>query len=533
MTNTRRDFLKKMATGGLFVTAAPTFAKGKINAEELIPEFPPQVVKIPRKLNVLWITCDEMNTKAMSVYGNPLTTMPGAEQMAREGTVFNHAYVQMPKSVPSRVIMVTGRYAHPEGHRTLTGRKYYIPAKDVKKNNDFTLRANEPNIVKMMKDNGYKTCLLGKNHLVDWNLHKKWFDMTSKWDSPEWKNRPDAFDKTDDPDLRKMYLIGKTKEDLDYNTLPDSLCVSWTKEFLNKYKDEPFFALVDIGKPHPPYVEYTQMPAYKIPLDQIPAPKVQPLEKVPSVEQCKRKSFDLEHVTDLDRKRIRRAYYSSVEFADSKVKEIIDEVDRLGLKDNTLVIYSADHGDSNGERNCYEKWDTFFYDEITKVPLIMRLPGIMPAGKKIENLVEFVDIVPTIFEMMGVDVPVWVQGKSMLPLIEGKTTEHKDAVFSQGGVEKDATLRPNMDIMSPKQQVVKDFPESMIRSKMIRTDRYKFVYRLEGDNELYDMRKDPDELTNLAYDPDYKDIINELMARMLKFTIEMETNYPIIDKLVC
>ena len=321
MSNSRRDFLKKIAAGSLAATSAPVLAAG-LHDEQQGPEFPPQIVDIKRKLNVIWITCDEMNTKAMSVYGNPLTTMPGAEQMAREGTLFNHAYVQMPKSVPSRVIMMTARYAHTEGHRTLTGRKYYTPAEGVKKNNDFTLRADEPNMVKLMKDNGYKTCLLGKNHLVDWNLHKVWFDMTSKWDSPEWKNQPDAFDKTDNPDLRKMYLIGKTKEGLDYNKLPDSLCVSWTKEFLNTYKDEPFFALVDIGKPHPPYVEYTQMPACKIPLDRIPAPKVQPLEKVPSVEQCKRKSFDLEHVTDLDRKRIRRAYYSSLNSPTLKLKKL-------------------------------------------------------------------------------------------------------------------------------------------------------------------------------------------------------------------
>ncbi len=532
MPDSRRKFLKKIAGGGIAAAAAPLLGNSR-EPEQQWPAIPPQIVDIKRRFNVIWITCDEMNTKAMSVYGNPLTSMPGAEQMAREGTMFNHAYVQMPKCVPSRVIMMTGRYAHTEGHRTLTGRKYYIPNKDVKKNDDFTLRADEPNMVKLMKDNGYKTCLLGKNHLVDWNLHKVWFDMTSEWDSPEWKNQPDAFDKTDDPDLRKMYLIGKTKEGLDYNKLPDSLCVSWTKEFLNTYKDEPFFALVDIGKPHPPYVEYTQMPAYRIPLESIPAPKVQPLDKVPSVEQCKRKSFDLEHVTDLDRKKIRRAYYTSVEFADTRVKEIIDEVDRLGLKENTLIIYSADHGDSNGERNCYEKWDTFFYDEITRVPLIMRMPGSVPAGKKLENLVEFVDIVPTIMELMGIEIPVWVQGKSLLPLIEGKTTGHKDAVFSQGGVEKDATLRPDPAIQSSKQQVVVDFPESMIRSKMIRTDRYKYVYRLEGDHELYDMQNDPDELTNLAYDPRFREVVNGLLQRMLKFEVEMETNYPIIDKLIC
>ena len=101
--------------------------------------------------------------------------------------IFNYTYVQMPKSVPSRASMITSRYSHCEGHRTLAGKKYTDPAPGVGKNDMFAISENEPNLIKFLRDQGYKTALIGKNHQVDWNLHKKWFDATSQWDSPEWR----------------------------------------------------------------------------------------------------------------------------------------------------------------------------------------------------------------------------------------------------------------------------------------------------------------------------------------------------------
>ncbi len=533
MKETRRDFIKTITAGGVVSVALPSlggFGKDKINPVEL--SVPDLSKEIKNKFNIIWITCDEMNTKAMSIYGNPFTHMPAAEQLANEGTVFNYSYVQMPKSVPSRCSMITGRYPHCEGHRTLMGKENYEPNKLVK-NWDFTLTEKEPNLVKFLKDRGYKTCLLGKNHLVDWNLHKKWFDYTSQWDSVEWKNREIPYTNDCSEDMKHADFKGKIKEDYNYDQLDDSLCVNWSKEFLTANQNNPFFALIDIGLPHPPYAEYTKMPSYEIPLESIPVPLSQPIDKVPSVEKCKRTSYNLEHLSDHDRKVIRRSYYTMCEFADSKVKQIIDQLDQLGLKDKTLIIYSADHGDSNGERNCYEKWDTFFYDEITKVPLIMRLPNVIPKAKKVDNLVEFVDIVPSILDILGCDPELWVQGKSFMPLLQGKTKEHKQAVFSMGGVEKEATFRPDKEVKTPKQKVVIDFPQSMIRSKMIRTEKYKYIYRLQGDCELYDMINDKDELHNLAEKTQFLDVINELQQRLLRFTVEQETNYPLIHNLYC
>jgi arylsulfatase A-like enzyme len=163
---------------------------------------------------------------------------------------------------------------------------------------------------------------------------------------------------------------------------------------------------------------------------------------------------------------------------------------------------------------------------------MMRIPGIIPAGKKIDNLIEFVDVAPTITEILGYGWQEWMQGKSLLSLSQGKTTEHKDAVFCQGGVEREATLNP-APAKTPKQKVVHDFPDAMIRSKMIRKGDFKYIYRLAGDHELYNLKDDPEEFNNLINDPKYKNTLIEMKDRMLRFTIEYETNYPLIGKLGC
>ena len=527
----RRSFLKKAAAGGGSLLLSSGLTGQTIERKFIVPEV---YMKSKRKrpLNVVWITCDEMNSRAMSIYGNPHTRMPGAELMCREGVTFEAVYVQMPKSVPSRVSMITGRYPHCEGHRTLTGKRYYQPFEGLK-NDMFTIEENEFNLIPIVRKMGYKTCLLGKNHLVDWSLHKKWFDLTQDWSYEKGYTPAEPVSE----DWERAHFTGKLADSYNMDNDKDAVAARQACGFIRENKDRPFFALIDIERPHPKYIEFTEMPSYSIPLEEIDNPTVVPLDQAPSVEQAKRRSFDLEHFTDNDRKRVRRAYYSMCEYADSMVKRIIDEIDRQGLAEDTLVIYCADHGDFNGERNMYEKWDTSFYDEIVRVPLLMRLKGTLPAGKRIPNLVELVDIAPTVLELMGFEKPIWMHGKSLVDLATGKTTEHKDAVFSQGGVERDALNRPEAymrnEKLSAKQRVVHDFPESMIKSRMIRTDRFKFIYRLAGDHELYDMKQDPHEIKNLAYDPAYRETVFQLQERLLRFMMEYETDYPIINQLQC
>lgn len=474
--------------------------------------------------NILWITCDEMRWSALPAAGNPLVSMPAAERLAAEGAVFENTFCQMPKCVPSRCSMLTGRYPHVDGFRTLRGRTHSPSCPDVPENDMVALQKEDPNLVPMLRDAGYRTCLLGKNHVVEWNLHTRWFDRTPSWNfnTPARSNGNSL--------LARASYAGEVPRDYDFSRHPDAVTADETISFLEECGDQPFLALVDMALPHPVYQDYWNMPAASLPLDDIPDPPVPSLESAPELERWLRISKDLEEMPAADRKRVLRAYYSMCEFADRQVSRILDAVDRLGLAENTLIIYTADHGDFAGTHNCYEKWDTSFLESIVHVPLMMRMPGKIPAGLCVTALVELLDLMPTVLDACGLPRPGHVQGKSLWPLACGKTREHKTAVFCTGGVERELTRRPATP-GSPgtdpvKQKVLVDFPDSLTRAKMVRTERYKYIHRLHAESEFYDLAEDPDELVNRIHDPACEREIHRHRELLMAHLIESETDLP-------
>lgn len=481
-----------------------------------------------RPLNILWITCDELRADAVSTYGNPFTSMPAAERLAREGVQFDRAFCQMPKCVPSRCSMLTGRYPHVDGFRTLMGRASAPPHPEVKDNSMVCLQADTPNLVPDLRARGYRTALIGKNHIVEWNLHKIWFDATASWNwvKPQPGEVPEA--------MRRAEYGGVLPADFPLHRHPDAVSADELIAFLETPSERPFFALLDTQMPHPFYQDYPT-PAAGIPLAAIPTPPCGPLAEAGSVERAIRISKKTDGLSAEERRRVRRAYYTMAEFADRQVARVLDALDRLGLADNTLVVLTSDHGDFAGDHGCYEKWDTALFDCITRVPLLMRLPGVLPAGRRTDALVELVDLLPTTCELAGLPVPTYAQGRSLVALATGATESHRDAVFSQGGVERPLLDRaaPNIGLNGSgyKQQVLLDFPESMLRAKMVRTATHKLIHRISGEHELYDLALDPDELVNRYHDPAYVEVRFALRERLLNFLIESETNLPEVNAL--
>lgn len=477
-----------------------------------------------RPLNILWITCDELRADAVSTYGNPFTRMPAAERLAREGVQFDNAFCQMPKCVPSRCSMLTGRYPHVDGFRTLKGRRQSPVAPNGQENSMVCLQADTPNLIPYLRERGYRTALLGKNHIVEWNLHKAWFDVTSSWGWAKTKRDPAV-----PPELARADYGGVLPADFPLERHSDAASADDLIRMMEQSDGRPFFALLDTQLPHPFYQEFPT-PAASIPLEQIPVPPCAPLAEAPPLEQALRRSKNLELLSPDDRRRIRRAYYTMAEFADQQVARVLDALDRLGLAENTLVIYTADHGDFAGDHNCYEKWDTAMLDCITRVPLLARLPGRLPAGLKSDALVELVDLLPTSLELAGLPVPAYAQGRSLLSILAGDPDAQRETVFCQGGVERELIARPastaGLNGYAVKQQVLIDAPVTMLRAKMVRSKTHKLVYRLSGDHELYDLTADPDELVNRYGDPALASVQAELHERLLRTLIETESNLP-------
>lgn len=485
--------------------------------------------QVSPRLNILWITCDEMRWDVLPECGNFFTSLPASSRLAREGALFPNTFCQMPKCVPSRCSMLTGRYPHIDGFRTLRGKRPFHESPHCTVNDFFSLTKETPNLIPNVRAAGYRTCLLGKNHVVDWNLHREWFDQTPSWDF-------DRVPKTEtNPALQRAKYQGEVPADFNLERHTDAVTAREAIDFITAADERPFFAMVDMSLPHPCYHTFGTMPVARRALEEIPAPVVPPLEGAPFVEQAMRKSKNLEELQDNDRRLILRAYWSMCEFADRQVEKILEALDTSGKAGNTLVIYTADHGDFAAHHNCFEKWDTSFLDCIVRVPLLLRLPGKIPAGKVFSELVELVDLCPTICEFLGLEVPASSQGRSLLPVLDGSANSWRSEVLCQGGVE-DAALARAMPAETPgadavKQQVLLDFPQAMSRSRMIRTERWKYIHRLAGGHELYDLQEDPHEVNNRVHDPDCRPVLENLRERLISRLMESETTLPEIGEL--
>ncbi|NJK90764.1 MAG: sulfatase-like hydrolase/transferase [Blastochloris sp.] len=327
------------------------------------------------------------------------------------------------------------------------------------------------------------------------------------------------------------------REDYDPETYQDSASARQTMQFLESVGEDPFFALIDIGEPHPPYKEWPGI-LDDLALDEVTLPPYPELEESHPVVQAWRKSHGVEALTEMDRKRLLRAYWSQAMFADRLVGRLLDKLDELGLAQNTLVVWGSDHGDFIGEFGCYEKWDNALYDCLTQVPLVMRLPRVLPPGERKAALVELIDVAPTILEICEMPVPEWMHGRSLLALAQGRTERHKEVVFSQGGVEPVAVRKPGQDYLKRlnpsyygKQRTLIEHPEALIRAHMVRTETHKLIYRLTGDHELYDLVADPGELVNRYGDAALAELQMSLQLKLLEFFATYQQDQPAIREL--
>jgi arylsulfatase A-like enzyme len=486
--------------------------------------------------NILWITLDSLKATALPVYGNPHCKAPNAERVAERGVTVSHCFAQMPKCVPNRSCMLTGRYPHVDGLRALSGR-----AETVERSDNFVITRGMPNILTTLKDAGYALCHKGPNHLVTWDAYEDWFDCTSDWEA--WKRCQAPARSTDDPELIRAKYAGPIPDDYDIETANDSEAARQMCAFLNEQDGRrPFFAYLDIRAPHPSYRDWPVFGDYYRELD-VPVPPKAALGDAPWTERVYRETYDLEAMAPEKWRQIVRAYYSAISYDDMLVGRVLDKLDACGLTENTIVIYSADHGDFAGEHGCVEKHDPILYDCHTRLPFIMSLPSTLPQGRFLDGLMEQIDIAPTLLELCGIDVPRWIQGRSLLPFIRGETETHRDVVFAQGGVEREAIDRrdlvdetalrgdPQGDYYL-KQKVICDHRDFMMRAKMVRTRSHKYIYRLNGHHELYDLAADPDELQNRVNDPTCADALAELRERLIHWMLESETNLPLLDQVL-
>ncbi len=402
-----------------------------------------------KKYNVLFISIDDLRPE-LGCYGNEMIKSPNIDKLASEGVLFTKQYAQVPTCGASRYAMLTGLL--PKDRKALSNNAcvtYLTHKPESQKQETF---------IHYLRQNGYYTVGIGKiSHYPDGyvygylepksnvrELPYSWDEMV--FDPGKWGTGHNAFfgyaDGTNRNELNnlvKPYERGEVDDTGYVDGLTAQLAIKKLKEL--KSKDKPFFLAVGFFKPHLPFnspAKYWDMyDEDKIPLA--------PVRRIPegSSPQSLHNSSELNGyklgdekaslkgpVSEEFERKLRHAYFSCVSYTDAQVGKVLDELKRLGLDENTIVVVWGDHGWHLGDQLVWGKHTIF--ERATRSTLIMKVPG-MAEGVKNENVVSAIDLYPTISELCGLKVPDWVDGKSMVPLLQGKTDNWDNTAYSYFG----------------------------------------------------------------------------------------------------
>lgn len=455
--------------------------------------------------NILLIFTDQQNNRAMSAAGNPYLKTPNMDQLAREGIMFTRAYCTSPVCGPARSSIISGRMPHETG---------------VEWNGD-SMKDEVVNAGQIFRNAGYHTVWAGKWHLPESYPQRA---AAKQKETKGFEMLPFR-----DPDIKNWMLGSETDPDLTKAVV----------RFMDHYdKNQPFFLAVSYHNPHD-ICFYPRKAGwmsegdslleiryygfkYRLP-DVIGMPpgyfeSLPPLPAnheigagEPSFLANKRNVYDKygletklanQEFSDLEWRGYLNAYYRLTEKVDAETGKVISALIKNGLRDNTIIVFTSDHGDGAAAHKWAAKLS--LYEESSHIPLILSWPGHIEVGRKDENhLTSQIDILPTLCDYAGINPKVSFTGRSLRPIIENP----------------DADWRKYLVVELADYQ-----PDPGRKGRMLRTSRYKYhVYSSGTDNEqLFDLLIDPGEMKNLANDPAFDDIKKEHQVLLQKWM--MHTN---------
>jgi choline-sulfatase len=438
--------------------------------------------------NIVFIMTDQQNTNTLGCYGNPIIHTPNIDRLALEGTLFQRHYVTAPLCVPSRASIWSSRYPHSNG---------------VMVNDDdrtVSLPDDLPTFGDLAKKMGYLCGYIGKWHVGRENIAQHGF--TDAWwthlrGSYEQSLEEAGFDFPPDSDR------GSQRGMVPYELTHDTVVAAKTIEFIKEHCDNPFAVVCSMRAPHDPYTgPFNELydPA-DIPL---PATFMEDFQGKPYAQQrgAPRAWFehwigtDPDHYNTDELRRITARYWGLTHLIDLNVGRVLQCLDDLNLAENTIVVFMADHGDMMGEHGLFAK-GLFMYEGSIHVPCIVRWPGHIPAGRRVNYLSSTIDIVPTLLDLMGIPLSQGMQGESMRSLWD-HASNHRDAIFAE--------IWEAYGCSSP------------ILS--IRTERWKYNWYLADRDELYDLEADPLEMNNLAPLQKHRETLLGLRSRIEKWLME-------------
>jgi iduronate 2-sulfatase len=442
---------------------------------------------LSKQFNVLFIISDDLTSTALSCYGNTVYKTPNIDSLAERGTRFTQAYCQGTYCGPSRASFMSGYYPHATG---VLGYKSPRPAignrvtwsQHFKNNGYYAARVSK--IYHMGVPSGIEQGSHGADDEASW---------TERFNSkgPEWRAPGDGETLQNNPEGKKPAVGGNTfvvvEADGDDLVHSDGKTAQKAEELIHQHKDKPFWLGVGFVRPHVPFVApRSYYPPFK------PYSKMVLPEKVPGdwddipkagINYCTSTNMKM----DLRRqKKAVGGYYASVAYMDAQVGKVLKALDDAGLRDQTIIIFTSDHGYHLGEHDFWAK--VSLRDESSQVPLIISSPGKKAAV--CNSFVELLDLYPTLASMCGLESQERLQGKDISKMLDDPTHKVRDSAFCVAPSRKGFLLRE---------------------------ENWAYIqYGEKAQNgiELFDARKDPKQYTNLAQKKKYQPIVKSFQKKM-------------------
>jgi len=417
--------------------------------------------------NVLFIAIDDLNTR-LGCYGFEHVRSPNIDRLASEGVRFDRAYCQFPSCGPSRTSVLTG----------------LRPSETGMLHNRMSFRDLAPDAVtlpQLFRANGYYVARVGKifHQRVPLDIGTSGSDDPGSWDEVV---NPIGRDRADE-DLLTIYTpqlgiadtMGYLKADGEDIEQTDGKVASESIRLLEERGADPFFLAVGFYRPHIPYIApKNYFDLYDLEDTRLPRLPEDYRETVPAAALSSTPDWPNFYTTEEQAGECILAYEACVSFVDTQVGRVLAAIDRLSLRDNTIVVLWGDHGYHLGEHGLWRK--NSLYEESARAPLIFRAPGMEPNQSDCHRLVEFVDIYPTLADLAGIGIPEGLSGISLMPLLKNPQSEWNRPAYTQ-----------TLFLGAP--------------GYSVRTDRWRYTEwgdEAEQGIELYDHQSDPKEMINLG-----------------------------------
>jgi iduronate 2-sulfatase len=421
-----------------------------------------------KKQNVLFIVSDDLNAR-LGCYGDAIVQSPNLDRLAKRAVRFERAYCQFPLCNPSRASFMTGR--RPDTTRVLENKTHF--------------RDHHPDVVTLSQlfgRAGYVTLRVGKiyHYGVPLQIGTDGLDDKASWQqviNPKGRDR-------DDEDKIFSLIPGKFGGTLSWRAMAtkdeehtDGLAATAAIKLLEQNKERPFFLAVGFYRPHTPYVapqhHFDRYPPERMPLAKVPANFKQGVPPLAFGSGHK----EQDAMSDAQRREALQAYFASITHMDAQVGRLLEALERLGLAENTVVVFFSDHGYHLGEHGLWQKMSLF--EQSARVPLLIARPGAPGNGKSCPRTVELIDLYPTLADVCAVEAPAGYEGQSLRPLLDNPQAPRDRPAITQVTRGKG------------------------VMGRSVRTERWRYTEWADGKQgaQLYDHNNDPLEERNLATDP--------------------------------